>query len=288
MKDDSPFTNEDFWKDKTKIYFNRSKLKESPREVEKITSLLELDSSSKILDIGCGIGRISNRLAKRGHEVTGIDISKKHLKIAGRISKKMDVDVRYKKEDMRDYCRENYFDAAISIYTSFGYFKDESKDKKVLKNVYKSLKPGGAFLIELPGKECITRFMQNPKFRVRKKIESAIPGEIFRILCRLKLFFNSIRGRPTVSINLQIKKGWIQETFHTKINGEIEKMETSRRLYSAPELKNLMKEVGFTEIKSLGSLDKCPYDEKPRKLFMVGKKRDRSKSDETNNQELVV
>jgi len=272
MEDDSPFTNEDFWKDKTKIYFRRSKLEESPAEVEKITSLLELDSSSKILDVGCGIGRISNRLAKRGHEVTGIDISKKHLEIAERISKEMKVDVEYIKEDMRNYYREDHFDAAISVYTSFGYFEDKLDDKKVLDNIYRSLKSDSLFLIELPGKECIARFVESPKFRVRKKIENALPEKIFRILCRLKLFFDSIRGKPTVSINLEIKEGWVKEIYLAKINGEIEEIKTSRRLYSAWELKKLMKDVGFSEIKTFGSLDKNHYDEKARKLFMVGKK----------------
>ena len=60
-------------------------------------------------------------------------------------------------KDMRDFTRAETYDIALSIFTSFGYFEDPRQDVAVLRNVFASLRPGGAFLIDMNGKEVIAR-----------------------------------------------------------------------------------------------------------------------------------
>ena len=63
------------------------------------------------------------------------------------------VKVDWIRQDMRDFVRANCFALVLSMFTSFGYFDDKRQDLIVLKNMFASLQPGGACLIELLGKE---------------------------------------------------------------------------------------------------------------------------------------
>jgi 2-polyprenyl-3-methyl-5-hydroxy-6-metoxy-1,4-benzoquinol methylase len=51
-------------------------------ECDFIEKELGFNKSLKILDIGCGTGRHSIELAKRGYRITGIDLSESQLKMA--------------------------------------------------------------------------------------------------------------------------------------------------------------------------------------------------------------
>lgn len=68
--------------------------------------------------------------------------------------------VEFVQDDMREFRRPVAFDAVINMFTSFGYFEDQADDRKVVNNVYESLKPGGSFLLELMGKEVMSRIYQ--------------------------------------------------------------------------------------------------------------------------------
>ena len=58
---------------------------------------------------------------------------------------------------MREFVRPEAFDAAINLFTSFGYFEDPAEDLQVAKNLFHSLKPGGALVMDLVGKEVLSR-----------------------------------------------------------------------------------------------------------------------------------
>jgi hypothetical protein len=61
---------------------------------------------------------------------------------------------------MREFRREAVFDLALSLFTSFGYFAAREDDLTVLQNVRAGLRPGGAFLIDVVGKEWLARHFQ--------------------------------------------------------------------------------------------------------------------------------
>lgn len=121
-----------------------------------------LQKRTKILDLACGEGRLSIPLAQKGYEVVGLDYSeyqisraREALKATGR-----NHEVAFIQGDMRDIPYENEFDAVINMFTSFGYFHDESDHLKTLQQVHKALKPNGIFVLDLIGKECRIRDIQ--------------------------------------------------------------------------------------------------------------------------------
>jgi SAM-dependent methyltransferase len=132
------------------------------RSVEWIISLLA--SGASLLDIGCGPGLYTKRLAERGLNVTGIDLSEKSIEYAS----KHDANSRY---FVRNYLEMDYFeefDIVTLIYCDYcELFPEERLD--LLRRVHKALKPGGLFLLDVytplkgRGKHDVTSWSLNPK-----------------------------------------------------------------------------------------------------------------------------
>ena len=117
-------------------------------DVDTIWRLLRLEPDMAILDLGCGHGRIANRLAERGARVTGLDATAVFLDRARRDAASRGVDVDYVKGDMRRLpWTDDRFDRVLSWFTSFGYFDDQD-NRRVLQEAHRVLRPAGRLLIE--------------------------------------------------------------------------------------------------------------------------------------------
>jgi len=116
---------------------------------------------AKILDLACGPGFYSNRLAKLGHSCKGVDFGPASIKYAQEQVKKDELMIDYTLDDIRtaDYGTEN--DLVMLIYGEFNVFKLEDI-KKVLKKAYDSLKESGTFIAEPNRYETVKREGTNP------------------------------------------------------------------------------------------------------------------------------
>jgi SAM-dependent methyltransferase len=121
----------------------------APAETAFILKQLNLKKGSALLDLCCGPGRHSVEFARRGLTVTGYDFSPEYLAEAAASAKKKKITLRLLRGDMRLLKFRAEFDAAVNLFTSFGYFLNYSDDLKTLKGVSRALKPGGLFLIDL-------------------------------------------------------------------------------------------------------------------------------------------
>ncbi|NJD58384.1 MAG: class I SAM-dependent methyltransferase, partial [Anaerolineae bacterium] len=125
-------------------------------EVSALVSLLGLDQPAKILDLACGFGRHTNRLATLGHTMTGVDIMPGFLEIARQEATRMGVLVDYQQADMRQITFEDEFDYVTILFTAFGYFSDE-QNLQVLVNVSQALKVGGRFVFDSMNRDAIVK-----------------------------------------------------------------------------------------------------------------------------------
>jgi SAM-dependent methyltransferase len=121
---------------------------------------LGVDRGARILDLACGHGRHTIRLAKLGYRVTGVDLSATSLELARARAAEAGVDVDFRQGDMREIDFDAEFDAVVNLFTSFGYFDDEADDRRVLERVARSLKPGGVFVIDVISLLAIARSFQ--------------------------------------------------------------------------------------------------------------------------------
>jgi SAM-dependent methyltransferase len=110
--------------------------------------LLALEPGMHILDLGCGHGRIANRLAAWGCRVTGLDPSEVFLERARQDAAALGVEVEYVRGDMRDLPWTDRFDGVVSWSTAFGYF-DDTTNRRVLEQIQQVLRPDGQVAIDL-------------------------------------------------------------------------------------------------------------------------------------------
>lgn len=123
------------------------------REVLSVIKTLGLSPGHRLIDVPCGYGRHAIRLAEHGIKVTGVDLNDYFLEVARENMKARAIDtalLEFKKGDMRDLAGcipDSTADAVINMFTSFGFFKEEDDNKRVLSDAYRMLKNGGKLLI---------------------------------------------------------------------------------------------------------------------------------------------
>ena len=242
------FEGEAFWEKMYPFLFSERKFDAADEEISSVLDLAGLQSGD-VLDLACGPGRHATALAKRGLRVTGVDLSPYLLRQANDLALQESVSIEWVQEDMRSFARPEAFDLAINLFTSFGYFDDTRDDIKVLRNVYQSLREGGALVMEMAGKECLASVFAPTG-------SQELPDG--RVL---------VERRQVVKDWSRIKNEWIviegdtATTFHFEVT-----------IYSGQELKDRLYEAGFNEVALFGGYDRSEYDLNARRLVAVARK----------------
>jgi len=122
--------------------------------VEMIDKMIK--PGSKILDLGCGPGLYAERLAKKGHYVTGVDFSKYSIDYAMKQRDKNLSNIDYINENYLNLDFENRFDLVMMIYCDFGALIPEERNS-MIKIIRKSLKPKGIFLFDSIGEGAVEK-----------------------------------------------------------------------------------------------------------------------------------
>jgi len=264
------FNDEDFWKTYAPVIFDEKHWAEVPEvtdSVERLSGLKLCKGTAsyqpRVLDICCGMGRITSELARRGWKATGVDITESFLETAREDAAYENLDIEYVLADTRSFKRPLYFDTAIDLYISFGYFENQADDLLVTRNVFESLKDGGCFIIETLGKEIAVRdFTPGEEFE-RAGFTVITEYEAEDSWAGLKNRWVLVRSSPG---NLQ---GNLPRNMPAP--ARIEKTFT-QRLYAATELRALLFEAGFAAVELYGGWDERPYDQNAVVLIAVGRK----------------
>lgn len=115
----------------------------------------------KFLDLGCGPGLYSSRLAKLGHQVTGIDYSPASIAYAREQAVHHGQEITYIHEDIREAEYGNNFSNAMLIFGETNVFRP-SDIRKVFEKIYAALKPGGKLILEPHPFEAIREIGNKP------------------------------------------------------------------------------------------------------------------------------
>jgi SAM-dependent methyltransferase len=244
------FDDDSFWRDLYPFMFPETRFAEAVEQVEKALELTSPRGKSA-LDLCCGPGRCSIALARRGYSVTGVDRTKYLLDKARARARAEKVKVRWVQMDMRDFVRPNAFDLALSMFTSFGFFDDKREDVAVLENVLASLHPGGAFLIDVMGKERLAAILQRTS-------SSVLPDGARLVECR-----------EILDDWTRIRNEWILIR-----KGRAKSYRFDLTIYSGQEMRDRMEQVGFVDVRLYGGWDGEEYGPGAQRLIAVGRKSD--------------
>jgi SAM-dependent methyltransferase len=234
--------------DEDYLYFYEELLtpERTAAEVELVWKLLELEPGLELLDLACGHGRIANPLAERGVRVTGLDATPLFLDLARRDAAERGVEVEYVEGDMRSLPWTERFDRVLCWFTSFGYFSDE-ENRRVLAEVYRALKPGGLFAVEMNHRDNLFG---------RWEPESVTERGEDRMIDRRAFDAQTGRSRDERTII----RGGKSRTFTFSV-----------RMFGAAELKDWLRVAGFRDTFAYGQ-DGDPLTLEHRRMTVVGRR----------------
>jgi SAM-dependent methyltransferase len=242
------FESNALWAELFPFMFPESSFADAAGNVPKIAALSGVQSGN-VLDLACGPGRYAVPLAQRGYIVTAVDRTQFLLDKARDAANRAGAKVEWVEQDMRDFVRPTAFDLAINVFTSFGYFDDPDENRRVLDNLYTSLKPGGVFVFDHLGKELLAaRFVPTrsdvlPDGRIRFA-RQAITDDWTRI-----------------DVEWVLVDGGQASTFRLR-----------HWIYSGQEIRELLISAGFRDVSLYGSFDGVPYDPQATRLVAVARK----------------
>ena len=122
-------------------YLRYSFTKGTVQEVDHVVAVLGLRPGERVLDVGCGPGRHSHELARRGMVVHGVDISRRFVDLATAAAVP---GATFERLDARHLPFDDEFDAAVCLCQgAFGLMTAGGDDDRVLAGIARALRPGG-------------------------------------------------------------------------------------------------------------------------------------------------
>lgn len=217
-------------------------------QIRFISRLFKKHNARSVLDICCGTGRHAIGLAREGFQVTGFDLSKAYLRQALQGAKKSKASLALAQGDARAMPYRERFDAAVNLFTSFGYFERSSDDLRLLRSAQRSLKKDGLFLIDTFNGQVM---LKNQAFERKTRFGRLQIEEKGRYLAPQKI----------------AETRWIFIK-----GGKREEMISRIRMYTKPALSKLLKRAGFKVLKAFGDLDGRPYGARSPRLVLLARR----------------
>lgn len=229
-----------------KLYSNRD-VSEAAVVANLVEKELPVSKYPDILDLGCGRGRHSVTLAKRGYNVTGIDLSKKAIQKARNAAEKENLkNIHFQIRDMRNPFPQ-LFDGIVNLFTTFGYFLEDKENKKILSSTASMLKPDGILFLDY----------LNPSY-VRKNLVPAESGSYEDM---------------SYQITRDIKDNMVYKTIQFS-GGKLKKPITYTervKLYDLEWFLEAFQEVGYELQKTYGNYTGKPHTGDSERMILIAK-----------------
>ena len=210
-------------------------------EIDVFIALAQPARGESVLDLGCGSGRHSIELAKRGYCVTGIDFVPQ-LIAAGqrRIDEEGLLDIATLHcGDARDHTFANQFDYSICLYDVIGSFASDAENARLIENVYRHLKAGGLLLASVMNGELTANKAVNlaTSATLKKRLLELPPSNIMQS--------NGNIFDPNFYVwDSDSGVAYRKEQFHSDNIAPCELVVRDRR-YSAAAIADLCSSIGF-------------------------------------------
>lgn len=238
------------------------RLSRAREQVDGLVKLFErhgVEHGSMVLDLACGIGRHSIELALRGYNVIGVDISLEYLAIAERESERKGVSdhCRFVDGDMRNIgslFEGQLFSSSLSLFTSLGYYDDET-DLSILRQLNHLSLDGGLLIVHIMCKKHAESLDGKRKLRKNNGIlrieDSIYDQKTSRLKARWTFLKETLKGYKKIGV-----------------------LHFENRLYTYKELSEMFKLAGWDHLESFSDLKLNPFEGDSKYVVLVSRKAD--------------
>ena len=222
------------------------------RHVEWIFSEVLRSRPSRVLDLACGPGFYTSRLARVGCECVGIDFSPASIRHARQtVAAEPELACTYHQADLRDGVFGDSFDLVMMLYGQFNVFPRD-RGGEILKRACAALKPGGSLLLEVQSAELIRRVGERGPswYSAQAGLFSETPHVVLQ-----ENFWHAVAGASTTRfmiVNAQ--------------TGAVSSFALSNEAYTEDELAKALRSAGFRDVErfaSLGGNTVCDEEDLP-------------------------
>ncbi len=221
-------------------------------QIDGVERFARLEPRSRVLDLGCGSGRRTIELARRGHRVVGLDPDERALSAARAAAKGEKLNIHFTKADTAAIPYRAEIDAVVCLDGSFGQSPTDRDDLRCLESARKALKPGGLLLIDSLNKEWLMRHFE-PNFW-----EQGEEGKGAVVLDQITFDFET--GRLNNRRVIVAADGKRTPSF------------VSVRVYALTELKAQLERAGFVYRQSWGGFDGSAYGMESARVIVLAEK----------------
>ena len=218
------------------------------QEIDFIEPQLNVIQGARILDVGCGFGRHSVELARRGYVVSGIDPSAALIAEARIRAAEAGVSLDLRQEWGEMFSTAQVYDAAICLFTSLGQITEQGENSGLLDNVFAALKPGGHFVVEVPQRQTAVRQL--------KLKENFGEGDHMTFISR------------DYDVNTQI----VSEKFRVVNDIEERTYLLKYKLFDRTELETHLSKAGFVNLWAFGDYKGASLSEEHSIMLLVARK----------------
>lgn len=217
----------------------------------------QLGRKGRILDVPCGFGRHSLELARRGHRVTGVDLSAEFIAEARQAARAAKLKAEFLEGDMRRLRLDGTFDLACCLGNSFGYMEFDDMTAFV-RAVARALKPGGKFVIE-----------------TGMAAESVLPAIKEREWWQVEDILFAVENRYQADVScLETEATFIR-------NGKTEVRKWWHWVYTVGEIRRMLGQAGLEVCGLFSGPDGQPYKAGSHGLIVVAEKPARKRKGRT-------
>lgn len=217
-----------------------------------LLSLLEKHkiTGGLVLDLGCGTGKITQILQKKGYDMIGIDIAEEMLQIAREYDENSEI--LYLHQDMREFELYGTVKAVISICDSINYILEDEELIQVFRLVNNYLDPQGIFIFDMN-----TIYKYQVVLGETTIAENRQEGSFI-----WENYFDEQEKINEYDLTLFIKEGELfrkyEETHY-------------QRAYEIEAVKNMIQEAGLQFIAVFDAFTEEPPSEQSERVYFIAK-----------------
>jgi SAM-dependent methyltransferase len=114
-----------------------------------LMKLYRVPTEGQVVDLGCGTGNVTERLARAGYSCVGIDLSVDMLTIAEQKRQKDELPIIYSQQDMRSFAIPEPADCLVSLADAMNYMLNDKDLKQTFQTAHTALRDDGVFIFDL-------------------------------------------------------------------------------------------------------------------------------------------